>query len=66
MDSYTKLFIGGEWCDGADGGRIAVEDPATGEVFAEVLSESEPTPGAAELIAETCRSVDASTDFTAR
>jgi succinate-semialdehyde dehydrogenase / glutarate-semialdehyde dehydrogenase len=31
-----QLYIGGEWRDGADGGTIAVEDPATGETLAEV------------------------------
>jgi succinate-semialdehyde dehydrogenase/glutarate-semialdehyde dehydrogenase len=31
-----KLYIGGEWRDGSDGGSIEIEDPATGEVFAEV------------------------------
>ncbi|MEN3279904.1 MAG: succinate-semialdehyde dehydrogenase / glutarate-semialdehyde dehydrogenase [Solirubrobacteraceae bacterium] len=30
------LYIGGEWRDGAEGGTIAVEDPATGETLAEV------------------------------
>ena len=34
----TKLFIGGDWRDGADGGVIKVTDPATGDVFAEVAS----------------------------
>ncbi|MEO3427440.1 aldehyde dehydrogenase family protein [Pelagibius sp. CAU 1746] len=34
--SYWKNFIGGEWVDGADGGRIAVSDPATAEPIAEV------------------------------
>jgi succinate-semialdehyde dehydrogenase/glutarate-semialdehyde dehydrogenase len=32
----TELLIGGEWRGGADGGRIAVTDPATGETIAEV------------------------------
>jgi succinate-semialdehyde dehydrogenase / glutarate-semialdehyde dehydrogenase len=31
-----QLYIGGEWRDGADGGTIAVEDPANGETLAEV------------------------------
>jgi succinate-semialdehyde dehydrogenase / glutarate-semialdehyde dehydrogenase len=31
-----QLYIGGEWRDGAEGGTIAVEDPATGETLAEV------------------------------
>ncbi|MEA2286573.1 MAG: succinate-semialdehyde dehydrogenase / glutarate-semialdehyde dehydrogenase, partial [Solirubrobacteraceae bacterium] len=32
----TQLYIGGEWRDGAEGGTIPVEDPATGETLAEV------------------------------
>jgi succinate-semialdehyde dehydrogenase/glutarate-semialdehyde dehydrogenase len=32
----TQLFIDGEWRSGAEGGRIAVHDPATGEVITEV------------------------------
>jgi succinate-semialdehyde dehydrogenase / glutarate-semialdehyde dehydrogenase len=31
-----QLYIGGEWRDGAEGGTIAVEDPATGETLVEV------------------------------
>jgi aldehyde dehydrogenase (NAD+) len=33
---YWKNFIGGEWVDAADAGRIPVLDPATGEVICEV------------------------------
>lgn len=33
---YWKNFIGGQWRDGGDGGRIPVTDPANGEVIAEV------------------------------
>jgi succinate-semialdehyde dehydrogenase/glutarate-semialdehyde dehydrogenase len=32
----TKLFIGGEWCDAADGATFAVENPATGETLVEI------------------------------
>ena len=32
----TQLYIGGEWRDAAEGGTLAVEDPATGETIAEV------------------------------
>ncbi|HWL42568.1 MAG TPA: NAD-dependent succinate-semialdehyde dehydrogenase [Ilumatobacter sp.] len=38
MDEYVRLFVGGVWRDGAEGERIAVEDPATGETFAEVAA----------------------------
>ena len=38
MDQYVKLFVGGEWRDGSEGARIAVEDPATREIFAEVAA----------------------------
>lgn len=33
---YWQNYIGGAWVDGSDQGRIAVTDPATGEVIAEV------------------------------
>ena len=33
---YWKNFIGGAWCDGSDGGRITITDPATAEPIAEV------------------------------
>ncbi len=33
---YYQCFIDNEWIDASDGGRIPVENPATGEVFAEV------------------------------
>ena len=31
-----QLFIGGEWRDASGGATLGVEDPSTGEVFAEV------------------------------
>lgn len=34
----TGLWIGGEWLDGSDGARIAINDPATETVIAEVAS----------------------------
>jgi len=34
----TGLFIGGQWLDSGDGGRIDVTDPATEEVIANVAS----------------------------
>jgi succinate-semialdehyde dehydrogenase / glutarate-semialdehyde dehydrogenase len=32
----TGLYIGGEWRQATGGGKLAVEDPATGEPVAEV------------------------------
>jgi succinate-semialdehyde dehydrogenase / glutarate-semialdehyde dehydrogenase len=32
----NQLLIGGEWRDASGGGRLAVEDPSTGEAFCEV------------------------------
>ncbi len=32
----TQLYIAGQWCDGAGGDTVAVDDPATGETIAEV------------------------------
>jgi succinate-semialdehyde dehydrogenase/glutarate-semialdehyde dehydrogenase len=34
----TGLFIGGQWLDSSDGGRIEVDDPATEEIIASVAS----------------------------
>jgi len=34
LKSYWPNYVGGQWIDGG-GGRIAVEDPATGETIAE-------------------------------
>jgi succinate-semialdehyde dehydrogenase / glutarate-semialdehyde dehydrogenase len=44
-DVPRKLYIDGEWRDGAEGGVIAVEDPATGETLVEV---ADGTPGDAD------------------
>ncbi len=33
---YWKNFIGGEWVDGAEGDRIAILNPATGQQLAEI------------------------------
>jgi acyl-CoA reductase-like NAD-dependent aldehyde dehydrogenase len=35
IKSYWQNYIGGKWVDGAGGGRITVEDPATEEIIAE-------------------------------
>lgn len=42
--AYWRNFIDGEWVDASDGRRIPVEDPATGEIIAEVACG-----GAAEI-----------------
>lgn len=36
MTDYYKAFIGGEFVDAVDGGRMPVDNPATGEIWAEV------------------------------
>jgi len=46
----TKLYINGEWRDGAAGGTIPVEDPSTGEVIAEV-ADATPDDAQAALAA---------------
>lgn len=33
---YWRQFIDGKWCDARSGGRIAIDNPATGETLAEV------------------------------
>lgn len=40
---YYQCFIDNQWCDAISGDRLAVENPATGELFAEV-----PACGAAD------------------
>src|SRR3954470_1326974 len=44
-DVPRRLYIGGKWRDGAEGGAIEVEDPATGETLVEV---ADGTPDDAE------------------
>jgi succinate-semialdehyde dehydrogenase / glutarate-semialdehyde dehydrogenase len=44
----TQLFIGGEWRDAAEGGTLAVEDPATGETLREV-ADGQPQDAKAAL-----------------
>jgi len=34
--AYWRNYIGGQWVDGAEGRRISVENPATGEQIAEI------------------------------
>lgn len=38
MSKYYKCFIAGEWVNAQSGERISVENPATGEIWAEVPS----------------------------
>ncbi|MBU4189354.1 MAG: NAD-dependent succinate-semialdehyde dehydrogenase [Actinobacteria bacterium] len=44
----TGLFIGGQWRDASNGGKFVVEDPATGQVLAEV-ADATPEDGMAAL-----------------
>jgi succinate-semialdehyde dehydrogenase / glutarate-semialdehyde dehydrogenase len=37
-DLRTGLYIGGQWCEGSDGQRIEVRDPATDAAIADVAS----------------------------
>jgi succinate-semialdehyde dehydrogenase / glutarate-semialdehyde dehydrogenase len=61
VDGVRKqLYIGGEWRDGSEGGTIAVEDPATGEVIAEV-ADATPDDAVAALDA----AVDMKAEFAA-
>ncbi|HEX8074749.1 MAG TPA: NAD-dependent succinate-semialdehyde dehydrogenase [Thermoleophilaceae bacterium] len=43
-----QLYIGGEWRDGAEGGTLEVEDPATGETLCEV-ADATPDDASAAL-----------------
>jgi succinate-semialdehyde dehydrogenase/glutarate-semialdehyde dehydrogenase len=51
VDGVKKqLYIGGEWRDAAEGGTLAVEDPATGESLCEV-ADAQPDDAMAALAA---------------
>ena len=52
----TQLSIGGEWRDAGGGERLAVEDPSTGESFAEV---ADATPDDARAALDACCAVQA-------
>jgi acyl-CoA reductase-like NAD-dependent aldehyde dehydrogenase len=54
IKAYWQNFIGGRWVDGADGGRIAVEDPATGETIAEIARAGAADVDAAVAAARRC------------
>jgi len=43
-----QLFVGGEWRDASGGATLGVEDPSTGEVFAEV-ADATPADAVAAL-----------------
>ncbi|MGH8869819.1 MAG: aldehyde dehydrogenase family protein [Actinomycetes bacterium] len=52
-----QLFIGGQWVDGADGKRLSVTCPATGELLAELPAGTErDVDAAADAAAEAFRS----------
>jgi acyl-CoA reductase-like NAD-dependent aldehyde dehydrogenase len=50
---FTGSYIDGRWCASSDGTAIAVGDPATGEVVAEVATASTEDCVAAVAAAET-------------
>ncbi len=52
----AQLFIGGEWRDASAGATLAIEDPATGESFAEV---ADATPEDATAALDACVAVQA-------
>ena len=54
VDSVPKrLFLGGEWVEAADGRTVAVSDPATGRVLADIADAS---------VADGLRALDAAVD----
>ena len=52
----AQLFIGGEWRDASGGATLAIEDPSTGESFAEVADAS---PEDATAALDACVAVQA-------
>lgn len=61
-ESYRQNFIAGEWRDGA-AGRIAVEDPSTGEIFAEQAAAGADDVDAAVEEAARCHESGALSDL---
>ena len=51
---YWQNFIVGKWVDGAKGGRIPVENPATGEMLAEIAEAVEEDVNRAVAAARRC------------
>ena len=51
---YWKNYIGGKWMDGAEGGRLAVSDPATGRPICEVARGTARDIDAAVAAARAC------------
>ena len=54
MQGYYRNYIDGQWVDGASGERIAIEDPATAEVFAEAARGMPADIDAAVAAAKAC------------
>ncbi len=50
IKTYWQNHIGGSWTDAQAGGRIAVENPATGETIAEAVEEAGVPPGVVNLV----------------
>jgi succinate-semialdehyde dehydrogenase/glutarate-semialdehyde dehydrogenase len=60
VDLETQLLIGNAWTGAQDGGTLPVEDPATGEVIAEVADATE-----ADALAALAAAHDAQADWAA-
>ncbi|NND01257.1 MAG: aldehyde dehydrogenase family protein, partial [Acidimicrobiia bacterium] len=54
VTDYYQNYIAGKWVDGSAGGRIELEDPATGEKFAEVARATAEDVAAAVAAARDC------------
>ena len=54
IDTYWRSYVGGRWCDAADGRRRTLIDPATAEPLAEVALAGVDDVDAAVAAARTC------------
>jgi len=54
VKAYWQNFINGKWVDGSTAGRIAVDNPATGEIIAEVAEATEDDVNSAVAAARAC------------
>lgn len=54
VKSYWQNYIGGKWRDGSEGGRIAIENPATAQLLCEVAEATAFDVDLAVLAAKNC------------
>ena len=54
IKKYWQNYINGEWVDAQEGGRIEIENPATGQIIAEVARAQQTDIDKAVAAARAC------------